>query len=168
MPLSVHSRLVGDIAVLECSGRIVEGAESATLLQHIDDLLVTNGYTPQICESGACAAGCTPASGLGGVASTKGAGASFLTWTSSASPCHEPAGGYRVYRSHDPSPRIPTPLQWPADSYFADVTTHDADGSAGNTSFTETERPLAGVVFYYLVVDVGTNGAEGPKGWQGF
>lgn len=135
---------------------------------NIDDLRVTNGYTPQVCESGSCAAGCAPAAGLGGVASTKSAGASLLTWTPSASPCHAPAGGYRVYRSVDPEPRIVTPLQWPADSYFVDVTTQDADGSAGNTSYTEAERPFAGAVFYYLVVDVGTSGAEGPKGWQGF
>lgn len=42
MPLSFHSRLVGDITVLECSGRIVEGAESAVLQQHLDDLLAMN------------------------------------------------------------------------------------------------------------------------------
>ena len=44
MPLSVHSRLVGDVAVLECSGRIVEGADSAMLLQQVDDLLVMNSH----------------------------------------------------------------------------------------------------------------------------
>ena len=39
MPLSFESRLVGDVTVLECSGRIVEGAESAALLQTLDGLL---------------------------------------------------------------------------------------------------------------------------------
>ncbi len=39
MPLSFHSRLVGDVTVLECSGRIVEGAESAVLLRTLDSLL---------------------------------------------------------------------------------------------------------------------------------
>lgn len=135
---------------------------------NIDDLLVTNGYTPQNCESGSCAAGCTPAAGLSGVASTKAGTVSYLTWTPSGSACHDAAGGYHVYRSSDPRPRIPTPAQWPADSYFTDVTTNDVDGSSANASFTESARPQPGGVYYYLVVDIGTSGAEGPKGWQGF
>jgi len=36
MPLSLHSRLVGDISVVTCSGRIVEGPESDALKQHLD------------------------------------------------------------------------------------------------------------------------------------
>ena len=39
MPLTFQSRPVGDITVIECSGRIVEGAESARLQQHLNDLL---------------------------------------------------------------------------------------------------------------------------------
>jgi anti-sigma B factor antagonist len=39
MPLSFQSRSVGDITVVRCDGRIIEGAESAALRQHINDLL---------------------------------------------------------------------------------------------------------------------------------
>ena len=39
MPLSLKRRIVGDIAVLECTGRIVEGAETAALHQQIRDLI---------------------------------------------------------------------------------------------------------------------------------
>ena len=39
MPLSFQSRSVGDITVVKCDGRIIEGAESATLRQHMNDLL---------------------------------------------------------------------------------------------------------------------------------
>jgi anti-sigma B factor antagonist len=44
VPLALHSRFVGDVTVLECSGRIVEGGESASLLQHLDGLLVMNSH----------------------------------------------------------------------------------------------------------------------------
>jgi len=44
VPLSLQSRRVGDIAVIACAGRIVEGAESAALTQHITDLLVEKPY----------------------------------------------------------------------------------------------------------------------------
>jgi anti-sigma B factor antagonist len=36
MPLSLQSRRVGDITVIACGGRIVEGAESAALQQHLN------------------------------------------------------------------------------------------------------------------------------------
>ena len=36
MPLSLQSRRVGDITVITCSGRIVEGPESAALQQHLN------------------------------------------------------------------------------------------------------------------------------------
>ena len=39
MPLSFETRRVGDITVVTCRGRIVEGAESVALQQHVDDLL---------------------------------------------------------------------------------------------------------------------------------
>lgn len=45
MPLSVQSRRVGDITVLKCSGRIVEGAESAVLQQHLDDAIAYDPFT---------------------------------------------------------------------------------------------------------------------------
>ena len=39
MPLSFQSRSVGDITVVTCEGRIIEGAESAALRQHMNDLV---------------------------------------------------------------------------------------------------------------------------------
>jgi len=39
MPLSLHTHTVGDIAVIDCSGRIVEGAEAAALYQQVRELL---------------------------------------------------------------------------------------------------------------------------------
>ena len=39
MPLSLQGRSVGDITVVKCGGRIIEGAESAALRQHMNDLL---------------------------------------------------------------------------------------------------------------------------------
>ena len=39
MPLSLQSRRVGEIAVVTCRGRIVEGPESDALRQHLIDLL---------------------------------------------------------------------------------------------------------------------------------
>ena len=44
MPLSLHTHGIGDIAVVECSGRIVEGAESAALYQQVRDLLTTHRF----------------------------------------------------------------------------------------------------------------------------
>src|SRR4029453_13842236 len=45
MALSFSSRTIGDITVLKCDGRIVEGAESAALRQHVNEALA---YTPAI------------------------------------------------------------------------------------------------------------------------
>jgi anti-sigma B factor antagonist len=42
--LSFQSRRVGDITVVKCSGRIVEGAESAGLQQQLNDLIAENPY----------------------------------------------------------------------------------------------------------------------------
>ena len=39
MPLSLQNHTVGDIAVIACTGRIVEGAEASSLYQQIRDLL---------------------------------------------------------------------------------------------------------------------------------
>lgn len=39
MPLSVDSRRAGDLTILTCRGRLVEGAESNTLRTHLDDAL---------------------------------------------------------------------------------------------------------------------------------
>ncbi len=44
MPLSITSRRAGEITVLTCAGRIVEGAESATLQRHIDGLIAEGPY----------------------------------------------------------------------------------------------------------------------------
>ena len=44
MPLSLQSRRVGDITVVTCTGRIVEGQESAALQRHLDDLLPYDPY----------------------------------------------------------------------------------------------------------------------------
>ena len=44
MTLSFESHFAGDIAVVKCSGRIVEGAESTALQEHVRDLLVENPY----------------------------------------------------------------------------------------------------------------------------
>jgi anti-sigma B factor antagonist len=38
MPLTLHSRRIGDITVVTCSGRIIEGSESASLRQHLEGL----------------------------------------------------------------------------------------------------------------------------------
>jgi anti-sigma B factor antagonist len=39
MALALHSRNAGEIAVVTCTGRIVEGSESAALSQHVTDVL---------------------------------------------------------------------------------------------------------------------------------
>jgi anti-sigma B factor antagonist len=44
MPLSIDSHRAGEITVLTCSGRIVEGAESATLQKRVDDLIAEGPY----------------------------------------------------------------------------------------------------------------------------
>ena len=44
MPLSLESRRVGDITVVNCRGRIVEGAESQALRQLLDDLLASGPH----------------------------------------------------------------------------------------------------------------------------
>lgn len=45
MALSFQSRTVGDITIVKCVGRIVDGPESAALRQHVNDVL---GQTPAI------------------------------------------------------------------------------------------------------------------------
>jgi anti-sigma B factor antagonist len=44
MPLSIDSHRAGEITVLTCRGRIVEGTESATLQRRIDDLIAESPY----------------------------------------------------------------------------------------------------------------------------
>jgi anti-sigma B factor antagonist len=44
MSLSIDSHRAGEITVLTCSGRIVEGAESATLQKHVDALIAEGPY----------------------------------------------------------------------------------------------------------------------------
>ena len=45
MPLAFHNRHVGEVTVVTCSGRIVEGDESAAFQAHLDALIAVN---PQI------------------------------------------------------------------------------------------------------------------------
>ena len=40
--------------------------------------------------------------------------------------------------------------------------------TSANASYSDAELPPQGGVLYYLVVPMGTDGHEGPKGWQGF
>src|SRR5262249_33099941 len=42
--LSLQAHTVGDIAVIECSGRIVEGADAAALYQQVRDLLARHRF----------------------------------------------------------------------------------------------------------------------------
>lgn len=136
---------------------------------NIDDLRITNRYVPRLCEGGPCAPGCTPTTEVQDVTVGVTGGEAVLAWPAVADPCHSASGAsYRVYRSPDPRPRVEPPLQWPQDSFFVDVTVLDADGTASNTSFSDAQLPPIGGVFHYLVVPMGTNGQEGPKGWQGF
>jgi anti-sigma B factor antagonist len=44
MPLSIESHRAGEITVLTCAGRIVEGAESAALQQHVNELIAEGPY----------------------------------------------------------------------------------------------------------------------------
>jgi anti-sigma B factor antagonist len=44
VPLSFTSHRADDITVVKCTGRIVEGAESAALQQHVNDLVIENPY----------------------------------------------------------------------------------------------------------------------------
>lgn len=44
MPLTLEHRLVGDVTIVTCSGRIVEGSESVALQQMLDDLFQYGPY----------------------------------------------------------------------------------------------------------------------------
>ena len=44
MPLSFNDRRADGITVVKCTGRIVEGGESAALLQHVNDLIAEDPY----------------------------------------------------------------------------------------------------------------------------
>src|SRR5262245_54249690 len=44
MPLALRSRRIGDVTVVTCDGRIVGGAESAALLEHLDRLIATDPH----------------------------------------------------------------------------------------------------------------------------
>src|SRR4029453_11483900 len=45
MPLTIDSHRAGEITVLTCSGRIVEGAETATLQKRVDDVIAEGPST---------------------------------------------------------------------------------------------------------------------------
>lgn len=44
MPLQIESRLVGKVTVVKCTGRIVAGAESDSLLEHVQRLIPSERY----------------------------------------------------------------------------------------------------------------------------
>jgi anti-sigma B factor antagonist len=44
MPLSLHSRSVGDVTVVTCAGRIVEGEESTAFQAHLDARMAVNPH----------------------------------------------------------------------------------------------------------------------------
>lgn len=44
MPLQIESRQVGKVTILKCAGRIVAGAESDSLLQHVQRLIPSERY----------------------------------------------------------------------------------------------------------------------------
>jgi carboxypeptidase T len=151
----VRFKLTSDASVVYCGW-------------NVDDLVVTNSYVPINCEGAACAAGCTPTQEVSGVAMQKNGAATTAVWNDGADPCLGAGARYRVYRSTDPRPTTALPSQWPQQSSFLDVTIRDMDGTASNASYTDADNPAAGQVLYYLIVPMGSSGAEGPKGWQGF
>jgi subtilisin-like proprotein convertase family protein len=85
-----------------------------------------------------------------------------MVWTRSQDPCH---ARYRVYTSTRMGLR-PTnpPGQWPADPPFEDRSAEDLDGSPTDPSFLW--QPGAGLE-YFLVVDEGNDGGQGPVGHFG-
>src|SRR5262245_66263254 len=44
MSLALHTHVAGDIAVIECSGRVVDGDETASLYRHFLDLLPAHRF----------------------------------------------------------------------------------------------------------------------------
>jgi len=112
------------------------------------------------CDLNTCPSACAPGAPIAGVAINA---AGRLSWTPSADPCHAGAGiGYRVYRATSARPLVQPALLFPQDTSFGDRSTQDTDGSLLDAGFSDADSPGVGGVFYYLVTDVGTNGARGP------
>jgi hypothetical protein len=136
---------------------------------NVDDLVIGTGYTPVVCDTTSCSAGCKPTTEAANLRGARNAAGDLFTWNASTDSCRETSGGptYRIYRSTDPVPLTQPVNSWPADTHFTDVSGRDADGSATNASFTEKEKPTDGQAFFYLVVVMGSNGQEGPVGAYG-
>ena len=136
---------------------------------NVDDLVIGNGYTPVVCDTTSCSAGCTPSTQAVNVLAVRNVNGDLFSWTASTDPCKEASGGpaYRVYRSITAVPKVQPVVAWPGDTHFTDASGRDGDGSALNASYTEKETPAPGTAFYYLVVVMGSNGVEGPVGTYG-
>jgi len=112
------------------------------------------------CDGNTCPSACAPGAPIAGLAIDA---AGHLSWTPSADACHAAAGiGYRVYRATSARPLVLPAVLFPQDTAFSDRSVLDADGSLLDAGFTDPESPASGGIFYYLVTDVGTNGARGP------
>jgi hypothetical protein len=107
--------------------------------------------------------GCAPVTPIGGTLRvTKPAeGHVRLEWDGTGDPC---TASFRVRRAFTPRPAT-DPGDWPVDPAFGEVTGDDVDGRADDPTFEHVATP--GANEYYLVTEVGTNGAEGPVGHYG-
>jgi hypothetical protein len=94
------------------------------------------------------------------------AGRIVLSWSPSADYCHDTLSGigYAVHASPAARPAASPGGAWPSDPPFANITGQDLDGSLSDATFTYA--PPEGDI-YYLVVDRGLDGAEGPSGHYG-
>lgn len=89
----------------------------------------------------------------------------LLTWRPSEDPCHEEDPGqvgYRIHAAADPRPAGPGPF--PAGTTFVDITAADADGDPADAAYVDGG---ADRLRFYLVVDVGRAGEDGPVGHYG-
>jgi hypothetical protein len=101
---------------------------------------------------------CVPVAQVGDLRVRRAAGGRVrLEWAASRDLCH---ASYRVYEGGTPRPAVP-PGAFPDDPALADVTGRDEDGEPADGSALLQAGP--GTTFY-LVVDVGTDGASGPAG----
>jgi hypothetical protein len=90
-------------------------------------------------------------------------GAVGFSWEPSLDACHQTSPTVPDYRVWDGSTPRPAAGQgtWPTDPLFTDITASDTDGDNTNTGFSFT--PPAGD-WYFLVLDVGASGNQGPPG----
>jgi hypothetical protein len=95
-----------------------------------------------------------------------GAGKVLLRWSASTDPCHETNPtlvGYRVFGAATP---VPSGVvgDFPTGTAFADDTASDLEGSTADETHLAPATPGDR---YYLVVDVGRAGEDGPVGAYG-